>query len=70
MAVEEVSVSLEPDSSALPVPEEPKESPSGEGFLLYLVTHLSIFSLFLNLLGMRVGGRGYYIAWQQNYTIF
>lgn len=31
MAVEEVSVSLESDSAALPVPEEPKEPPSGEG---------------------------------------
>lgn len=31
MAVEEeVSVSLEADSTALPVPEEPKESPSGK----------------------------------------
>lgn len=31
MAVEEdVSVSQEPDSAALPVPVEPKESPSGK----------------------------------------
>ncbi|TUU45434.1 hypothetical protein Baya_17089 [Bagarius yarrelli] len=44
--VEDVSVSLEPDSAALPVPEEPKQSPSGGRFLLYFSSNtLFLFRL-------------------------
>lgn len=45
MAVEEeVSVSLEPDNTELPIPEEPKESPSGRWLVFYSVAHFSILT--------------------------